>query len=99
MIVGVVVGRVVGIVVVVGTVVVVVGDDADDTRPLLSAAALQLIVLTPDTPAAAAAGAPEVWCWAARRGGAGDPGHSRGPGTGVAEYFGSGEQRQRRQIV
>ena len=58
------------------------GDDADvlgnadDTRPLLSAAALQLTVLTPDTPAAAAAGAPEV---CAGRRGAAEPGTQ--PGT------------------
>ena len=73
-------------------------DDVDDTRPLLSAVALQLTVLTPDTPAAAAAGAPEV---SAGRRGAAEPGTGTqpGPGTVVAEYFGSGEQQRRRQIV
>ena len=50
-------------------------DTADDTRPLLSAAALQLTVLTPDPPAAAAAGAPEV---SAGRRGAAEPGTQTG---------------------
>ena len=62
--------------------------DADDTRPLLSAAALQLIVLTPDTPAAAAAGAPEVWGRAARRGGAGDGDTAADPGPGWRNILG-----------